>query len=193
MSYVKTYESFFGLIGFNKNKITRDVKDALEIYENELLNRNLNKIKFAEIQTMIKYLDKKLGKNLVKKLNIDTFLKGLYTLSGTYTGDDLKDKISNHFSKYTTTIRDRVNKVSENEIDEKDEEMDSEFRELKKLKKKVDVRVPIKKFEKKKTKLQIELLKLQEWYKENNEKVILIFEGRDAAGKGSCINTIIEF
>ncbi len=39
-------------------------------------------------------------------------------------------------------------------------------------------------------KLQIELVKLQEWIKEKKLKVVVIFEGRDAAGKGGVIKTI---
>ncbi len=41
-------------------------------------------------------------------------------------------------------------------------------------------------------KLQEELLKLQYWVRENNEKVVVIFEGRDAAGKGGAIRRITE-
>lgn len=42
------------------------------------------------------------------------------------------------------------------------------------------------------SKLQIELVKLQEWVKAQGLKVIVIFEGRDAAGKGGCIKRITE-
>lgn len=42
------------------------------------------------------------------------------------------------------------------------------------------------------SKLQIELVKLQEWVKFNKLKVVLIFEGRDAAGKGGVIKRITE-
>ena len=41
-------------------------------------------------------------------------------------------------------------------------------------------------------KLQIELVKLQEWVKHQELKVVVIFEGRDAAGKGGCIKRITE-
>ena len=41
-------------------------------------------------------------------------------------------------------------------------------------------------------KLQIELVKLQEWVRQNGLRVVVIFEGRDAAGKGGCINRITE-
>lgn len=40
--------------------------------------------------------------------------------------------------------------------------------------------------------LQIELVKLQDWIKEKNQKVVVIFEGRDAAGKGGVIKRITQ-
>ena len=40
--------------------------------------------------------------------------------------------------------------------------------------------------------LQIELLKLQEWLRKTNKTVIIVFEGRDSAGKGSTIKKFIE-
>ncbi len=40
--------------------------------------------------------------------------------------------------------------------------------------------------------LQIELIKLQEWIKEKKLKVVVLFEGRDAAGKGGVIKRITE-
>ncbi|MCP4187510.1 MAG: polyphosphate kinase 2, partial [Gammaproteobacteria bacterium] len=40
--------------------------------------------------------------------------------------------------------------------------------------------------------LQIELVKLQEWIKEKGLKVVCIFEGRDAAGKGGVIKRITQ-
>jgi len=42
------------------------------------------------------------------------------------------------------------------------------------------------------SKIQIELVKLQEWIKEEGLKVVVIFEGRDAAGKGGAIKRITE-
>ncbi|MEM7320039.1 MAG: polyphosphate kinase 2, partial [Pseudomonadota bacterium] len=40
--------------------------------------------------------------------------------------------------------------------------------------------------------LQIELVKLQEWVKHNGRRVAIVFEGRDAAGKGGTIKRITE-
>jgi len=47
-------------------------------------------------------------------------------------------------------------------------------------------------YEKELAALQVELVKLQEWVKYKGLKVVAIFEGRDAAGKGGVIKRIIE-
>jgi polyphosphate kinase 2 len=49
-----------------------------------------------------------------------------------------------------------------------------------------------KKYEKQKYQLQVELLKLQAWVKETGQRVIILFEGRDAAGKGGAIKRFME-
>lgn len=49
-----------------------------------------------------------------------------------------------------------------------------------------------KDYEKELERLQVELVKLQEWIKHSGMKVLVIFEGRDAAGKGGVIKRIIE-
>jgi len=48
------------------------------------------------------------------------------------------------------------------------------------------------KYEKELAKLQVELVKLQEWIKQKGLRVVAIFEGRDAAGKGGAIKRITE-
>jgi polyphosphate kinase 2 (PPK2 family) len=49
-----------------------------------------------------------------------------------------------------------------------------------------------KAYEKQKYRLQVELLKLQNWIKETGQRVVVIFEGRDAAGKGGAIKRFTE-
>ncbi|MDE2822229.1 MAG: polyphosphate kinase 2 [Chloroflexota bacterium] len=49
-----------------------------------------------------------------------------------------------------------------------------------------------RKYESDKAKLQIELLKMQWWVKETGQRIVLIFEGRDAAGKGGTIQRFME-
>src|SRR5512132_1256726 len=43
-----------------------------------------------------------------------------------------------------------------------------------------------------KRQLQIELLKLQGWVKDTGQKIVIVFEGRDAAGKGGTIKRFTE-
>ena len=47
-------------------------------------------------------------------------------------------------------------------------------------------------YEKQKYRLQVELLKLQAWVKETGQRVVILFEGRDAAGKGGTIKRFME-
>jgi polyphosphate kinase len=47
-------------------------------------------------------------------------------------------------------------------------------------------------YEKQKYRLQVELLKLQAWVKETGQRVVILFEGRDAAGKGGAIKRFME-
>ena len=47
-------------------------------------------------------------------------------------------------------------------------------------------------YEKELRKLQVELCRLQEWVKAEGAKIIIVFEGRDAAGKGGTIKAITE-
>ncbi len=47
-------------------------------------------------------------------------------------------------------------------------------------------------YEREKFRLQVELLKLQAWVKETGQRVVILFEGRDAAGKGGTIKRLME-
>ncbi|MEO8311023.1 MAG: polyphosphate kinase 2 [Caldimonas sp.] len=49
-----------------------------------------------------------------------------------------------------------------------------------------------KSYERQKYRLQVELLKLQAWVKESGQRIVVVFEGRDAAGKGGTIKRFME-
>jgi len=49
-----------------------------------------------------------------------------------------------------------------------------------------------KAYERQKYYLQVELLKLQMWVKDTGQRVVILFEGRDAAGKGGAIKRLME-
>jgi len=53
-------------------------------------------------------------------------------------------------------------------------------------------KLPNKQYEAELFKLQVELVKLQEWVKATKARIVIVFEGRDAAGKGGMIKRIME-
>ncbi|BBB23085.1 polyphosphate kinase [Abyssogena phaseoliformis symbiont OG214] len=53
-------------------------------------------------------------------------------------------------------------------------------------------KMSVEEYENEKYLLQTELLKAQDWIKNHNKKIILLFEGRDAAGKGGTIKRFME-
>ncbi len=55
-----------------------------------------------------------------------------------------------------------------------------------------DKKMDVLDYEQQKHELQIELLKMQSWVKETKQRVVIIFEGRDAAGKGGTIKRFME-
>ena len=61
------------------------------------------------------------------------------------------------------------------------------------LKKKVDRKLPKDVYEAELYRLQTELVKLQEWVKATGTRIVVVFEGRDAAGKGGTIKRITEY
>jgi polyphosphate kinase 2 len=54
------------------------------------------------------------------------------------------------------------------------------------------VRLRRETYEERKAHLQVELLKMQNWVKSAGERVLILFEGRDAAGKGGTIKRFME-
>jgi polyphosphate kinase 2 len=54
-------------------------------------------------------------------------------------------------------------------------------------------KVDAKRYEKELGRLQIELVKMQEWVKATGKRIAVVFEGRDAAGKGGAISRITQY
>lgn len=86
-------------------------------------------------------------------------------------GKKTKDKPEKKLDK---KLEKKPNKVFDESIEEISEKLSNEF------------------YEKELKKLQIELVKMQYWIKHTGYRVVILFEGRDAAGKGGTIKRIIE-
>jgi len=182
--------------------------DDIEVLKNKLikfLNNYKQKVISGEIKKIddnfIKELATEIDKETIEALNIDVFFRGINNMLL-----KKKDKkIDKYFDDYIDTIPKRVETLynSEQDIDITDVDTediyydpylgDKEFAEWKKAVSKAPrFRVKRKRFEIEKISLQVELLKLRDWLQENNKKVIVLCEGRDAAGKGSFIRTVTE-
>ena len=53
--------------------------------------------------------------------------------------------------------------------------------------------IPKKEYQRALHDLQVELVKLQKWVVEHGERIVIVFEGRDAAGKGGAIRRFSEY
>src|ERR1700760_2906856 len=54
-------------------------------------------------------------------------------------------------------------------------------------------RLPRDRYEKELFRLQAELVKMQEWVRAEGARIVVIFEGRDAAGKGGTIQRVTQY
>lgn len=101
-----------------------------------------------------------------------------------------KQKVKSKGKKQSRPESIELQKIPEKKAeDNPDNGVNSTIDQVKEINKK---RIPKKLYEKELRNLQIELVKLQEWIKTKGLKVVVIFEGRDAAGKGGVIKRITE-
>ncbi len=97
------------------------------------------------------------------------------------SGDDL--------AMLRKTLRKREDLIQDGLLRKRDDELSPDWREggypYKNL-------LSRKNYERHKYRLQVELLKLQAWVKATGQRVVILFEGRDAAGKGGTIKRFME-
>jgi polyphosphate kinase 2 len=95
---------------------------------------------------------------------------------------DKQRNVEDYFGKIISSLRYRERSGYGVEPESEDYEFDFEEPSI----------VPKKVFRKELYELQVELLKMQEWLKKTGKTVIIVFEGRDSAGKGSTIKKFTE-
>jgi polyphosphate kinase 2 len=111
----------------------------------------------------------------------DTLVEIFGTILSGASPDDviaLKNLFAKHLSAAKSTKRDR----SDYELSDDWREGGYPYKNL----------MSRRNYEREKYKLQVELLKLQAWVKNSGQRVIILFEGRDAAGKGGAIKRFME-
>lgn len=152
------------------------------------LKMNVNLKSFVETLQFLKLYNKKIEKMLMdisdysnnQIIDFDMMNRGLRKVL-LKKGDRSKN-VEDYLGKILTSLKYRERSGYGIEPESEDYEFEIEEPSL----------IPKKVFRKELYELQIELLKLQEWLKKTNKTVIIVFEGRDSAGKGSTIKKFIE-
>ena len=173
---------------FKINLLTRLNEYRTYILANIEYNLLTNKIEYKDfdiidIKVILRELSIEFSEDVVKELNIETFLLKLNQILE-LKKRNTKKNIRQEFGSYFNSIEDRIDRIKS--------EPNPGFGEVDPFGGEGSI-IGRKKYEAEKYQLQIELLKLQEWVVKNNKKVAIVFEGRDAAGKGSTIKRFIEY
>lgn len=157
------------------------------ILSNIIYNFETNKVEYREfdsidIKVIIRELVNEFTEEVVQELNIEAFLRKLNQILE-LKKRNTKRKVRESFDDYYKSIEVRIDQIHQmGKTEDHFDEFEGEGSILGR-----------KQYESEKYQLQVELLKLQEWVIKNNKKVAIVFEGRDAAGKGSTIKRFIEY
>lgn len=164
LTEVSKMKNIMGLNEQNKPKYSPEVKSIVDLLKD-------NKVYSAQIQKFINKIEDYSKEGLVDFGLLTRGLKKTLKLKGS------KDiHVFEFLKQLTKSLEKRQNK--------KDKEIQSPEEEPSILPKDV--------YKKELFFLQVELLKLQEWLKNTGKTVIIVFEGRDSAGKGSTIKKFTE-
>ena len=172
LSEIERIQSVMGIIKEDETKKrmninlrkTVDILTYLKLY-NKTMENMLMEISVLANEQVIDFglLERGLRKILLKK-------------------GDKKKNVQDYLGKIVTSLKFRERSGYGSEPESEDYEFEIEEPSI----------IPKKVYKKELYEMQIELLKLQEWLKTTGKTVIIVFEGRDSAGKGSTIKKFTE-
>ena len=165
------------------------IKSVMGLNENDSpLQMNVNLKKTVEVLQYLKLYNNSIEKMLIDISNfaknqiidfglLERGLKKVLLKKG-----EKKKNIEDYLGKVLTSLKYRERQGYGSEPESEDYEFEIEEPSI----------IPKKVFKKELFELQIELLRMQEWLKKTGKTVIIVFEGRDSAGKGSTIKKFTE-
>lgn len=159
---------------------TQQVADSSIIETNDLPDHEAENREESMQERTKSVIDDVILKDL-KEGNIDGVSEHLQALIHDASPDDLL-KLKDLFAQHALANKVRTGKKKDDELSDNWREGGYPYKN----------RLSRKSYEKQKYSLQVELLKLQKWVKETGQKVVIVFEGRDAAGKGGTIKRFME-
>jgi len=173
------------------NKLKENLLIKLNEYKTYILsnihyNLTTNKIEYKhfddiDINVIMRELNNEFTEEFISDLNIEPFLRKLNQILH-LKQRNTKRKIREEFDLYFKSVDERINLLKGDETFPEFDELEGEKSLLNR-----------KKYEAELYQLHVELLKLQEWVMKTNQKVAIVYEGRDSAGKGSTIKRFIEY
>lgn len=140
----------------------------------------LSQIESVDENKIIQEFENNFSEDIVKFFNLSAFIKKINQLLSLKQIEN-REELNAEFDEYYSSFDQRI-KTFKGPITDYFDEFEGEGSVL-----------PRSIYEKEKYALQVELLKLQEWVVKNNKKIAIVFEGRDAAGKGSTIKRFTEY
>ena len=151
-------------------------------YLNDIKNDIIEGDSNIDVEKTLHEMKKKFGNENIKILNTEALLRKIFQILK-LRPKNTEERIIRNIDRYVDGLAQRMEK--QREKFPKEEYFDRIEQE--------ESILPRKRYEGEKYDIQVELLKLQEWVIKNNKKVAIVFEGRDAAGKGSTIKRFIEY
>ncbi len=197
MRLVKKYLKFVeGLTNIKNEELRESLSyetENVQIVLNEIVEEILSQINYDfkshivsydKSFNMSDYINKakdKIGEEEFNHFNIGTFflkVKQIMELKRRNTKSLIREEVMSFIASLSNRIEKEENTREEDFIDKAEGEKSILSRD---------------KYESEKYNIQVELKKLEEWVKETGQKVVIVFEGRDAAGKGSTIKRFTEY
>lgn len=178
----KTLKSTVDNFKFRLNEYRTYILANIEynLKTNKVEYKNFEKI---DIRVIMRELTNEFTSDFVQEVNVEAFLRKLNQILE-LRKRNTKRKIRESFDEYYQTIDNRIEQLRKSEKGSGEEfEIPGGEGSI----------LPRKQYESEKYQIQIELLKLQEWAIKNGKRVAIVFEGRDAAGKGSTIKRFTEY
>lgn len=177
------------------NKIKENLVERLDEYKEYVLSNiqydiKTNKVIYDEgfdnidISVILRELRNEFTPELVEDFNIETFLRKIHQIID-LRKRNTKKQLRSEFLEYYISLDNRIAKLLK-----KSPEPEVTFGEIEDEDSSILGR---KEYEAEKYDIQVELMKLQEWVMKNKKRVAIVFEGRDAAGKGSTIKRFTEY
>lgn len=159
---------------FILNRVSYDLKTNKIVFKKGFIN--------VDISSIINQLNEEFGEDIIRELNVEALIRKLYQILE-LKKRSTRRRIKEEFDTYETTIEERLKRQSLSFGDEDHfDKLEGEYSII-----------PRRRYEGEKYNIQIELMKLQEWVVKNKKRVAIVFEGRDAAGKGSTIKRFTEY